>query len=421
MNVVARSGRRPAFLESAKRIGALLCRDAIWDGDACNWIGHTEGDAVDAPSISRKVSALSPEVYGGTAGVALFLAQLHRVTREPRHRDTAAGAIRQALARAAEAPADLAPLGLYNGRLGIAWVAVRLASWLDEADLGARGLALAHELLAGPRAEPLLDLASGIAGAVIALLALGRSHAAFAGAARRFGDELVESARRDGAAWSWDPVRTAGPGLGKRMLTGMSHGAAGIGLALAELWAETREARYRDAAVGAFAYEDQWFDAERQSWRDLRVLERPGRPTSDEVPPTFAMAWCHGAPGSGLARLRASTLIAEMAATWRPTIDAAAATAASWLARHARDRALDVTPCHGLAGVTEFLSAASREHDDLVTRVWRNALAAHERAESWPSGVSTRARNPSLMVGLAGVGHAFLRLHDPVTESLLVP
>jgi len=392
MNVVARASRRPAFLESAKRIGAILCRDAIWDGGACNWIGHSEGDPADSPSVSRRVSALGPDVYGGTAGIALFLAQLHRAAGEPRLRDTAVGAIRQALARVAEAPVDLAPLGLYTGRLGIAWAAARVGRWLGDSDLEACGLALAQELVAGPRDAPCLDVMGGTAGAILALLELGGPGSA---AAVRLGDELAAAPPQGGT------------------LTGMSHGAAGIGLALAALHSRTQSAHLRDAGIAAFAYEDRWFDAERQNWRDLRKPPLGGEP--------FTMAWCHGAPGSGLARLRASTLIPDKAASWRPTIDAAATAAASWLALHVRDRAMDVTLCHGLAGVTELLSAASPRHDDLVARAWRAAIAAHERAASWPSGVASRAHNPSLMVGLAGVGHALLRLHDPVTESLLVP
>ncbi len=54
------------------------------------------------------------------------------------------------------------------------------------------------------------------------------------------------------------------------------------------------------AARGAFAYEDTLFDAKSATGADLRL---PPRAHS-----AFARAWCHGAPGIALARLRAAAL-----------------------------------------------------------------------------------------------------------------
>jgi len=54
-------------LEIADRIGAQLCRDALWEGDRCNWIGclRYAGDIA--------WGALGADIYAGTAGIALFL------------------------------------------------------------------------------------------------------------------------------------------------------------------------------------------------------------------------------------------------------------------------------------------------------------------------------------------------------------
>src|SRR5262249_23149188 len=97
--------------------------------------------------------------------------------------------------------------------------------------------------------------------------------------------------------------------------------------------------------------------------------EAAGRPRGSPRP--LHGPGSHGARASGLALSRAATLTPDRAEPWCPTVAAAATSAASWLALHARDRAMDVTPCHGLAGVTEFLTAAGHEHDYLVARVWR--------------------------------------------------
>src|SRR5208283_3062683 len=68
------------FLETAISIGARLCRDAIWDGRRCNWLG----DSMEFESNSWTVvhRAFGPELYNGTSGVALFLAQLYSLTGE---------------------------------------------------------------------------------------------------------------------------------------------------------------------------------------------------------------------------------------------------------------------------------------------------------------------------------------------------
>jgi lantibiotic modifying enzyme len=76
-------------------------------------------------------------------------------------------------------------------------------------------------------------------------------------------------------------------------LAGLSHGAAGIAWALLALFARTGEERFRTAARGGIAFERSVFSTEAGNWRDLRDPEHARFPT----------AWCHGAPGIGLARL----------------------------------------------------------------------------------------------------------------------
>lgn len=424
------------FLRAATHIGDALCRDAYWDGEACNWLGHPVAEAPD-PSLpaTPTVAALAANLYDGSAGVGLFLAQLHTVRREERFRRTALGAVTQALARAADSDSALSPLGFYSGSLGIAWAAACVGTWLELPEIVRRGVALAASVTAHATTdhEHVFDLVSGSSGAILALLALSRMPGGeqLAAAAQELGEELVASAVRDDEVWSWDVARAAGPGTGTRMLTGLSHGAAGIGVALAELYARTRRPEFRNGAAGAFAYEDRWFDENQQNWPDFRVLKRRTEAPPDEDPATppsgFGATWCHGAPGIGLARLHASLLIPECAASWRRAIKAAVDTTEARVIEFMRVPGIDSTPCHGLAGLTGFLVEAARRLPDLdvdtapTIRIWRRMIAAHEKDESWRSGIATGAANPSLMLGTAGVGHELLHLHDPGVDSLLLP
>ena len=81
-----------SFLELADRIGARICRDAIWDGGRCNWVaGRGKG--------GKDCEALTPSLYSGTSGIALFLYRLSDATGEKIFRDTADAALRQALSQ----------------------------------------------------------------------------------------------------------------------------------------------------------------------------------------------------------------------------------------------------------------------------------------------------------------------------------
>src|SRR5436853_4555035 len=75
--------------------------------------------------------ALGPDLYGGTSGIALFLAQLHAATGDPAPGKVALGAVRQALSRLDARP-DRNRLGLYGGRVGIGLAAARVGSLLGE-------------------------------------------------------------------------------------------------------------------------------------------------------------------------------------------------------------------------------------------------------------------------------------------------
>ncbi len=69
------------------------------------------------------------------------------------------------------------------------------------------------------------------------------------------------------------------------------HGAAGLGLALLELYAAIGRPDFLDAARRAFEYEDSLFDPDPGNWRVLRP---------DVPPPGFTCTWCYGAAGIAL-------------------------------------------------------------------------------------------------------------------------
>src|SRR6266571_3023051 len=100
------------FLKAAESIGVRLCRDAIWDGLRCNWLGDSMEFTSQAWTVVHR--SFGPDLYSGTSGIALFLARLHQATTEPIFRITAEGAIRQALSRLGQV-SPAARIGFYSG------------------------------------------------------------------------------------------------------------------------------------------------------------------------------------------------------------------------------------------------------------------------------------------------------------------
>jgi lantibiotic modifying enzyme len=128
-------------------------------------------------------------------------------------------------------------------------------------------------------------------------------------------------------------------------------------------------------------------------------------------------AWCNGAPGIGLARLRSLPHIDD--AEIRTEIDTALKTtlAHGFGGNHSL--------CHGDLGNLELLLQASLTLDDpqWKTQVDRLASIILEsiNQHGWLCGVPLGVETPGLMTGLAGIGYGLLRLAEPTrVPSVLV-
>jgi hypothetical protein len=406
------------FLQTAREIGQRLMRDAVWHGDRCNWLGAEPREYGPGGATYR---ALGPEIYSGTSGVALFLAELYAATRDPAVRRTARGAIRHALS-GVDAVLPSARLGHYTGWVGIAYAAARVGMALDEE---AEFLEYANGLLRRAASEKLVDhefdIISGNAGAIAALQVLRNNldEPALFDFAVRLADELLRGADTTSIGYSWRSV--ASPK--NRNLTGFSHGTAGIGYALLELFQATRDSKYRHAAQQAFEYERHWFDVDEGNWPDFRGVPAKGRRSKHNQ--SFAMAWCHGAPGIALARLRAYEILNDETCKAEAVI--ALQTTRTMIETALQSGTGNYSLCHGLAGNAETLLYASRVLDGEwadagalaleVGKVGAERFAAPQ--QPWPCG-TYGGETPSLMLGLAGIGYFYLRLHDPTKSPVLM-
>jgi lantibiotic modifying enzyme len=197
--------------------------------------------------------------------------------------------------------------------------------------------------------------------------------------------------------------------------TGFSHGAAGIGLALFELYGKTGRDDFLAAGRKAFAYEDSRFDPVEENWADLR---QPA--ASDVSPPSghYACTWCHGAPGIALSRLRAAQLDPGQSDLYLTYAQAALRTTLKTLRQALSSSSFDPTLCHGAGGLIEVLWTGAEWLDrpgfrDAAFEAATELARASQAGAGWRSGLACGGPNPSLMVGDSGVGLLFLRIHNP--------
>jgi lantibiotic modifying enzyme len=353
---------------------------------------------------------MTPRLYDGAAGTALFLAAA--ATRDGgAHLEPLARAgfatVRDALTPSSARLLFEAGIGAGLGASSLLYALARAAECLrDEALLDAA--LVGAELMTPARieADRRLDLLGGVAGTAVALLTLARLRPSdrLLDQATACGRQLLahRKAGSEGAPRAWAT-------LGGAVLSGLSHGAAGIVLALERLHAATGERAFLDAAEEGRAWEDGTYSEEARNWPDFRypVTARSA---------VYQSSWCHGAPGIGLARLG------------RPGGPDA-------VGLHTLERALAFTLaeppspidhlCCGELGRVELLLEAGRRlaRPGLVVEARRRVSAVVARARSggrYALGFGSELDVASFHQGTAGIGWALLRLSDPSLPSVLL-
>lgn len=416
----------PAFLETAQVIAAHLALTAVWDGERCNWIGSaTEPVNGSYQAVQRACAA---DVYTGTAGVARFFSLLLAQQPDDILFETFEGTINHLLRNQAgiHGPSSYA---YYGGALGIASTLIEAGESHGRREWSAAGWEKLSRVCAQPIQDFEIDVISGVAGAIPTLLRLADRHAAPAlrEAAVRCGDFLMNKAVKQANAWAWQSL------AGQPAMTGYSHGAAGIALALLELYHATGNPAYYTGAMMGFNFERLHFNATLQNWPDLRELN-PGASATPPAAPTYGEAWCHGAPGIALSRLRAWQLISDE--TFRQEAEIALNTTHRGIYNAVNGPATQVnfSLCHGLAGNADIMLEGYRVLGNDVYRQVAEAAGTYgiehfgKPRLHWPSGVNDpsgatpgRGTTPGLLLGLAGTGYFYLRLAFPdKVDSALV-
>lgn len=390
------------LMAEAAAIAARIVGNAMSDGQGgVTWFGLRYSERAQC----YQFEPVGLDLYEGRCGIALFLAAADFAHGRDTHRDIIARALAPLLQRLCRPDLATPGIGGGTGLGGAIYALTRIAGFTGEAHFADEAAIAARAITADAIAnDTQLDVIGGAAGAILGLLALHATthdHTAL-DRARLCGEHLLarQTAHAGGKAW-----RT----FAAEPLTGFSHGAAGIALALQRLASATGDKRFLDAAESAIAYEQSRYDSAAGNWPDFR-----------RGADAYAMSWCHGAPGIGLARLGGleSHAPAGMAQKIEQGIkqDIEYALAAVLSAPvHGVDHL-----CCGRLGVAETLLTASIVLDRPELGEMAQRHAAKAVAQAGPDGnyrlianAADSPQSPGLFQGLSGIGYQLLRFAAP--------
>jgi len=403
------SPKNGQYLEAAARIGNQLYKDALWSKDSATWMTWAM-----EPFNGQWVNLYrngNVSFYDGLPGIGFFMAHLYSQTQDPKHKKGALGAMQGTLYLAKDKK-DL-PGSFYTGYLGMGYALCQAGVLLQEQEWVQKGQAFVQKSFETKYQGNDIDMIAGPAGNIPVLLDLAQqfNKPQWKEQALMQGRVILKHAKKSAEGISWDGAITR-----QRNLLGFAHGNAGFINALLALYNASQDQEFLTTAQEALRYERTFFDAQQSNWPDFRT-----DPSSGPNPqPAFPIAWCHGATGIGLGRLRVLELLPNDTQTGAE-IDAANRTVNNnMLQTAANPTPLDFTYCHGQAGNIELmlenaLQFNRKDFRDLAENAARHGMTAYlDQDIPWPCGVANAGQTPGFMTGIAGIGYMYLRLYNAV-------
>ncbi|KAB2489473.1 type 2 lanthipeptide synthetase LanM family protein [Priestia endophytica] len=345
----------------------------------------------DSDKDRFKLRMLEPNLYGGSLGISLFLANLGRITGKEIYTIYSRNSINFLLDRLAKVDSNNLPLAIYNGLGSIVYTLNYLAIlWCDsELDL----IAQKYTQIMNSNWESVrndLDYLKGLPGIISLNMSLYNStkDQEFLQYAIMQADALVEQIEHQAETFEQN-----------EFLLGFAHGSSGIIYALSKLNSYTNQ-RYLKTIVKLLSYEDKKFNEESMNWPDLRE----GSYNS--------FYWCHGAPGIILSRkyLDRSLQISSIDFYEKILLQI---TSSTWN----RER---LGLCHGVFGILDIilctpdLSNLNKDYVlDKTIKLLNDSDTLYQIESLKEKGIM------GSMLGISGIGYFLLRLVDEEIPSLL--
>jgi type 2 lantibiotic biosynthesis protein LanM len=396
------------LMDAATKIAETLQSEAIFSKDgSCTWI-----TAGMLPGSERfRSQPISFDLYDGLQGVALFLSALLSVKDDPalrRLNEATVLSLRAGFTRIKQygMGTSAGMIGVASGMSSAIYTLVKLSGFLRDPSFIEDAISVCHLLPPSViQKDTYHDIIAGSAGCIVGMLSLYNQtgHQEALEKADLCGRRLLKNMRenKDGTC-GWNST-------GGKMLSGFSHGQAGIAYALLKLFECTGINIYRDTAERAIRYENTLFSREVNNWADLRTLnDLPG------AGPSYMWSWCHGAPGIGLARLASQHILnnTEVETDIRNAIHGTLELSVNATYR-------DHLCCGnmGLADILLYFAAKTGDRGLLIGsgKKTNRVLHAAEKNGHYNLlfGAGEDLINPGFFQGISGIGYALLRQACP--------
>ncbi|MGV8018377.1 MAG: lanthionine synthetase LanC family protein [Ignavibacteria bacterium] len=416
-------------LKEAIRIADCIYNKRYEDGDGIYWKTMGLNDATRAIEFNT-----AENIYSGVAGIAYFYLALFKVTQNEKYLDVCKNAMKWTVKYCDNN--ETVMYSFITGRMGIPYVLLKLSSYCGDNFNESVFKIVKESPIFLDSSNSSCEYLNGVGGMIVSLIHMYdmAKEDLFLKYIDSYTRHIIDNARYNENGMHWDRSNQI-----IRSLTGFSHGSAGIGFVFLELYNYFRNNEFRLLAEQAFKHENAFFDEKHGNWKDLRkgMYTDPDKNKHKNsfynkefdffTKPSSMNAWCHGAAGIGLSRLRAAELTNNP--VYKRDLD--------FCIRKVLDDFHDdycgnksYTLCHGLFGNLDFLNDAlsfvnepdyKQEYSNIIHSVLNNL----DTKNKYISGLASFAgaeEDLSLFNGNAGIGYFFLRLADSSnTESILAP
>ncbi|MGO4584205.1 type 2 lanthipeptide synthetase LanM [Arthrobacter sp. 2RAF6] len=383
-----------------EQAGVLVDSAILGDRDA-TWISVCSS----SDSSGLEYRPIGPTLYDGLAGICFATTYAHSLVPDLGLDDLAhrtAHAVASILDDWADGKVTL-PIGAYSGAAGLLYAISHYDAILGGnryEDLRTSAI-MQMETVVGD--DSYFDIMAGAAGACAVISAMpeagtpqGRK------TLQTIASHLIDhSVVIDDGQLAWET------GTAKAKLGGFSHGATGIGWALARTAAALGDDRIAGVATKALHFDDTMFGPAKQRWLDAR----PESLALGEMYPTH---WCHGTSGIAMARASAAALLGTPELLDLAIIGARETT---------RDELpLDDSLCHGsLGNLLAAQSIAAHTGADIGLDDFRNRaitrIHGSQPRSGLPRGITTVR---GLMLGTAGSLYALCHALNPGIPNVLL-
>ncbi len=366
-------------------IADYICHEAVWNDkeEFCIIVSH----ALLTPKL--KVTPLSYYLYDG-GGVVLLLYRLALKTNNEKYYKVAEGLLKGFENSFNE---DEVILSAYNGTGSMLYIYYTLYLLLEDMSYYEKYERCLEKIISKSIVEnQVIDYINGLSGMAVLLenIFMIEKDVRLKERAREYVDYCIDH-------------------LMDMNLAGLAHGYSGLILAVAGYYNISKDEKYLNDVKRIIEIENQYYDEEKQNWKDLR----------EDVKDSDPVYWCHGATGICLARLQAYkyTGLEICMKDIQKSIDKI---------EDSLMKLTDHSLCHGMLGNIDFLlsygeilnsqevlfySLLNEKYNQVIQDMIDNGIVC---------GISNAYEMFSFMLGLPGIIYTILRKYHNEIPSILL-